>query len=72
MEKSRIFEQQIEAGKEHLVKVREVVVRQGGGVNGDGDEGVSDDDDNPFIGSGFENVDSLPIAASLDADDYLQ
>ena len=76
-EKGRIFEQQIEAGKEHLAKVREAAARRGGGGNGDGDEGVSDDDDNPFVGGGFENVDSSPIAASpiaasLDADDYLQ
>ena len=59
-------------GKEHLAKVREVVARQGVGGNGDGDEGVSDDDDNPFIGGGFKNVDSSPIMASLDADNYLQ
>ena len=61
-------------GKDHLAKVREAAARRGGGGNsgGNGDEGVSDNDENPFVGGGFENVDSLPIVASLDADDYLQ
>ena len=68
-EKGRIFEQQIEAGRDHLVKVREVVARQWG-EGGDEDEG--DEDENPFIGRGFKNVDSSAMAASLDADDYLQ
>jgi hypothetical protein len=80
MEKGQIFERQIEVGREHLMKVREAVARQGGdrstGGSGrsreGGDEGVSDDDENPFVGGGFENLDSSAMAASLDADDYFQ
>ena len=69
-EKGRIFEQQIEAGRDHLVKIREAAARRGGGGNSGG-EGGDDDDENPFVGGGFENVDSSNTA-SLDADDYLQ
>ena len=76
MEKGRIFEQQIGAERDHLAKIREAAVRRGGSGNSgregsNENEGVSDDE-NPFVGGGFENVDSSNIAASLDADDYLQ
>ena len=40
---------------------------------GDESEGASEDDEeNPFVGGGFENVASLAMAASLDAEDYLR
>jgi len=80
MEKRRLFEQKIEAERDHLVRVREVEARQGGesmsGLGrkeGEGDEskGASEDDkENPFIGGGFENTASLAMAVSLDAEDY--
>jgi len=77
MEKGRLFEQQIGVERDHLAKIREAAARRGGGGNSGGEgsnenEGVSDDDENPFVSGGFENVDSSNIAASLDADDYLQ
>jgi hypothetical protein len=71
-EKGRLFEQKIEAERDHLVRVREAAARRGGesgsglgGNEGEGDEseGVSDDDENPFVGGGFENVDSSAMAA---------
>ena len=79
-EKGRLFEERIEAEKDHLLKVREAAARQGGvsrstrrnEEEGDENEGVSDDDENPFVAGGFENVDSLAMAATLDADDYFQ
>jgi len=76
-EKGRIFEHQIGVERDRLAKIREAAARRGGGGNSGGEgsnenEGVSDDDENPFVGGGFENVDSSNIAASLDADDYLQ
>jgi hypothetical protein len=87
-EKGRIFEQKIEAERDHLVKVRETAARRGGvgtgsagglGSNvGESDEtgGGSDEDDNLFIelckSGEFEGEETLAMAASLDADDYLQ
>ena len=81
MEKGKLFEQKIEAERDHLVRLREAAARRGGestscsGRNeGEGDEskGTSEDDEeNPFVGGRFENAASLAIAASLDAEDYL-
>jgi len=76
-ERGVIFEQQIEAEREHLEKVRKAAASRRGGeerngeVDGEG-EGVSNDDKNPFVGGGFENMDSSAMAVSLDAEDYLQ
>ena len=66
MKKGRLFEQKIEAERDHLVRLREAAARQGGestsrlGRNegeGDESEGTSEDDEeNPFVGGGFENV----------------
>jgi hypothetical protein len=51
------------------MRVREAAARRGGegpsGSGRNGAEGAEDDEENPFVGSGFENV------ASLDAEDYL-
>ena len=81
-EKGRLFEQKIEAERDHLVRVREAAARRGGesmsglGKNegeGDESEGASkDDEENPFVGGGFENAASLAMAVSLDAEDYLR
>ena len=65
MEKGRLFEEKIEAEKDHLAKVREVVTRQGGVSKEGSDES---EDENPFIGGRFEKA----MVATLDADDYLQ
>ena len=80
MEKGRLFEERIEAEKDHLLKVREAAARQGGvsgstrrnEEGGDENDGVSDDNENPFVAGGFENVDSSAMAATLDTDDYFQ
>ena len=82
-EKGRLFEQKIDAERDHLMRVREAVARRGGestsgsgrneGEGGDESEGISEDDEeNPFVAGGFENVASLAMAASLDAEDYLR
>ena len=84
-ERGRLFEQKIEAERDHLMRVREVVARRGGehmsglgekGRNeGEGDESKDaseDDEENPFVSGSFENAASLAMAVSLDAEDYLQ
>ena len=64
-EKGRLFEEKIEAEKDHLAKVREAATRRGGVSREGGDES---EDENPFVGGRFEKA----MVATLDADDYLQ